>query len=440
MRPFTTCFRGFRALLSLLVPLASGSALASTAVTLTEDNAAAGAWAFAMGAPIPTLAEWAMIVLLVAMGALALWQLRKRPGFAGAGLALLTLTLTGALVAGIATSPLGVAGHEPGAEVNGQTMRSPLIPGAGTTSVQIVAQLEADPGDTITGMTLHYQKTGDPSWQTVAGAVWGLPTCTNCWAADLPLVGYTETDPIRYFVSAAFATAGDAYLFDGESPANACSGVDCGAKGECLDGACVCDEGYHGDACELSCSDGAKNGAEEGEDCGGPCATFCCPSGTEMTPNGDTSGLTLTDPATCLVWQKTPSAHRNHGDAITYCANNTGGLPGVDWRLPTVTELRSLIRGCPATEEPDGSCNIDVEDCLSYGCIDASCIGCSAMAGPAGGCYWDASLQGNCGLYWSSSPHTDNPYRPWGANFSNSSVYTDDVTSVTGVRCVRTGP
>ncbi len=57
--------------------------------------------------------------------------------------------------------------------------------------------------------------------------------------------------------------------------------------------------------------------------------------------NGDE---TITDNITGLVWQKQDDGIiRNWSDANTYCNNNSPGLPGSGWRLPTRMELLSII-------------------------------------------------------------------------------------------------
>ena len=178
--------------------------------------------------------------------------------------------------------------------------------------------------------------------------------------------------------------------------------------------------------------------------CGtGACTTtgaLTCQSGTlvdtctAMVDNGDG---TVTDSATCHVWQKTPSAYMTYGDAFTYCQENQAGLPGQGWRLPDITELRSLIRGCPDTESPGGLCNVDAGGCLSWSCRDDACNGCAINEGPAEGFYWDPVLDGGGVWYWSSSLDTDASGRAWFVYFDIGSVSSNTFGVGTGVRCLR---
>jgi hypothetical protein len=57
--------------------------------------------------------------------------------------------------------------------------------------------------------------------------------------------------------------------------------------------------------------------------------------------NGDG---TVTDTKTGLVWQQTVSASTyTQFMAVSYCAANTASLPGTGWRLPSYTELQTLV-------------------------------------------------------------------------------------------------
>jgi len=159
------------------------------------------------------------------------------------------------------------------------------------------------------------------------------------------------------------------------------------------------------------------------------------------------SGGVCTDPATGFQWQQTPTG----GDvawinAVSYCQNLD--LSGTGWRLPNISELRSLVRNCGPIEA-DGACGVQDEcpacgagtddPCLSSSCWgDASCnpSSCANNGGPTG-CYWPQQLGGTCGWYWSSSIVEDTPSFAWGAYFNNGQVhygYKDDHSLL---RCVR---
>ena len=83
-------------------------------------------------------------------------------------------------------------------------------------------------------------------------------------------------------------------------------------------------------------------------------------------------------------------------DAVRYCEQVAfGGY--ADWRLPTIEELRTLVRGNPATET-DGECPL-VNDSVSSDMNDPACVPVTEYGGPgtdAGGCYWPPELTGNC--------------------------------------------
>lgn len=174
---------------------------------------------------------------------------------------------------------------------------------------------------------------------------------------------------------------------------------------------------------------------------------------------GDEAAMTYwtwTDPATGLTWQM-PSAVRemNWQEAIDYCAGLY--LDGDGWRLPNIDELRTLVRGCPATE-PRGSCGV-TDSCLElWTCYaddpdssTSSCGGCMD-----GGCNWDPALfyegETNCGpAYLSSStyhaivpdtgePTPDDGLYAWVLSYGGAFVSFHPKTgpgAATRVRCVR---
>jgi hypothetical protein len=130
-------------------------------------------------------------------------------------------------------------------------------------------------------------------------------------------------------------------------------------------------------------------------DAGPPCVAGAEPAGTWCDP---TSGLMWQQPPPGIVVEWASAGP--HCDALLLGDRE-------DWRLPTICELRSLIRGCPNTM-PGGACHV-TDECLGNGCYRwDSCHGCRDRAGPGtGGCYWDRAFSSFCyGAYWSSSPYT----------------------------------
>jgi len=121
--------------------------------------------------------------------------------------------------------------------------------------------------------------------------------------------------------------------------------------------------------------------------------------------------------------------------AVFYCENL--GLAGHDrWRLPTVGEMRSLIRGCPNNESA-GPCTLGGQ-CLSSSCDD-NCDGCPENQGPNSGCYWPSVMNNSgrdCGMYWSSSVIEDRSTH-WVIDFSTGDFKTTvaDASQI-GVKCI----
>ncbi len=124
---------------------------------------------------------------------------------------------------------------------------------------------------------------------------------------------------------------------------------------------------------------------------------------------------TCTDPDTGLIWQRAHKSGLNLEEAISYCENlNLSGYN--DWWLPTISELRFLIKGCDATES-GGSCGATV-DCNSWECLDDSCSGCSQNSGP-----------GPDGLYWRDEFGTSNNSTFWVPHDSSGPILGIDFST-----------
>lgn len=151
----------------------------------------------------------------------------------------------------------------------------------------------------------------------------------------------------------------------------------------------------------------------------------------------------LLDPASGLCWQDPPADDRifTWEEAMAYCDElDLGGYGQGSWRLPTISELRSLIRGCPETET-GGACGV-TDDCLDDDdCFNRHCGGCSDSGGyGAEGAYWPEVGVGVVPSFWSSSSRPGSSSYAWGVSFDYAVVSALNKTNNFYVRCVRGGP
>ena len=167
------------------------------------------------------------------------------------------------------------------------------------------------------------------------------------------------------------------------------------------------------------------------------CQNGKCADQDSIDTNSLPIGSTWKDPTSGLTWQVTsPTGYHYWDEAKSYC--NSLSLGGhSDWRLPSIGELRTLIRGCPATES-GGSCNMEEDDCLAWSCRDDSCDGCSRYGGQGSdGMYWPNETEGGCCWYWSSSVVEGTGDDAWGVSFNRGGISVTSVGGVSPFRCVR---
>ena len=162
---------------------------------------------------------------------------------------------------------------------------------------------------------------------------------------------------------------------------------------------------------------------------------------------GGTADLTTcwSDATTGLCWQDPPRDSIANGvglaEATSYCASIGDG-----WRVPTVDELRSLVRGCDWLET-GGGCALTDPGCLNSA---GDCLaGCDTEAtwgdGPGqDGYYQPAELAAIGGNEMVSASRDESPtcgddcVGAWYLDFRSCSVGTSDGFS--SVRCVRDTP
>lgn len=116
-------------------------------------------------------------------------------------------------------------------------------------------------------------------------------------------------------------------------------------------------------------------------------------------------GLTWRDPKTKLLWQRT-AASRDMGwkSGGEYCDINRTGLPGDNWRLPTIDELKPFLQS-------EGS----------------------------RACHWPRGMKGPCGIFWSGTSAKSKSEAHY-VDFSEGFSDFDDKGYAYHVRCVREGP
>jgi len=186
---------------------------------------------------------------------------------------------------------------------------------------------------------------------------------------------------------------------------------------------------------DLSCIPDCTGKACGDDGCGGSCGS--CGGGKTCNIGQCVGGGvgTWIDPTFSLTWQNPPAEEKmSWGEAKQYCSGLE--LDGGGWRLPTIGELRTLIRGCPDTAT-GGECGV-TDSCLSSSCQD-SCD-CSPGGGPADGCYWPGEIEGPCDWYWSSLSLSDNDELAWYVSFDDGGVNYVVVSIGTAdlhVRCLR---
>ncbi len=101
-----------------------------------------------------------------------------------------------------------------------------------------------------------------------------------------------------------------------------------------------------------------------------------------------------------------------------------------DWRLPTISELRTLIKKCSYTVT-DGTCGV-TDYCLAESCHDPSCYICTWHDD---GRY---SRLGSAGVLWSSSEVEGNNFSVWNADFNQGRIFDDSKQyNLRETRCVR---
>jgi len=147
--------------------------------------------------------------------------------------------------------------------------------------------------------------------------------------------------------------------------------------------------------------------------------------------SGEASTFPCIDPEFGLVWSSVHDEELRQELAVSHCKDiNDGGF--TDWRLPTIDELRTLIKNSPETTF-GGSCKVTDPKCRAEQCSTSS--KCSPVsANDETGLY---SKLGDHDTFWSSSVQSDNADNGWTVGFNMAAVSSQYNRIKLGVRCVR---
>ena len=180
-------------------------------------------------------------------------------------------------------------------------------------------------------------------------------------------------------------------------------------------------------------TDDGDSGADTGDD---------GDSGSSTLPecSKNTTSFPCKDSSTSYIWSaKNTYGSKTWQQAKDYCTGlNTSNYGGFSsgWHLPTISELRTLIQNCSATQMPpvgSNTCGVREDKsvtCLSNSCwTESACYSCDGNGG--------YSKFGDTGWFWSSSFQSDGSYSAWSVGFSYGFVDDYIIGDLNYVRCVR---
>ncbi len=145
------------------------------------------------------------------------------------------------------------------------------------------------------------------------------------------------------------------------------------------------------------------------------------------------SGTPCKDSTNHLIWSPLASNDMTQPNALNYCENLV--IYGFsDWHLPTIDDLRTLIKNCPGTET-NGACAISEKNGKLSESDSSSSCSCAHMNNNGG--YYSKIGDDDTVSPWSSSSRSDDTERAWYVGFFAGKINNSEKSVLSDVRCVR---
>jgi len=143
-----------------------------------------------------------------------------------------------------------------------------------------------------------------------------------------------------------------------------------------------------------------------------------------------------------LMWQQTPTGGEMTWDQASSWCDSLILASYEDWRLPTISDLRRLIRECSVTETA-GICAVTDSCSDMYVCACPECdTGCTENGGPDNGYYRPWEMEGEGFFLWSSTILENSESYAWTVVDAKAQINAEPKSHYANhfARCVRNEP
>ncbi|MBP5201281.1 DUF1566 domain-containing protein [bacterium] len=146
-----------------------------------------------------------------------------------------------------------------------------------------------------------------------------------------------------------------------------------------------------------------------------------------------------------LIWSSSSSNYMKWSEAENHCKNLKEGGFNKDWRIPTISELRTLIQNCSRTAT-NGTCNVTDECLAAYSTANPKCYDINVCTSSTNAsnekCKYDSNKKGQYSKFgedsslWSSSEQKEDNNKVWFIKFKEAEIESQKKTLTGMVRCV----